>query len=164
MGELRSMIREVLAEEIQALKASMQPGAITPVVHEVVSLQSDSDLSVFVHRILDMALDPVKRQKIASGQHKFTLRAGAPHLQTISPSAMPTPAPSVAPATTAQSGPEPKVSAVRQQFSKGVLTEREIEKLPQGTRVITLDKSVRLTPLAKDELRRRNIKIERTTA
>ena len=53
---------------------------------------------------------------------------------------------------------------VRQQFSYGLLTEKDVEALPDGTRVVSVGKSVRFTPLARDELRRLNIKIERIAA
>ena len=45
---------------------------------------------------------------------------------------------------------------------RGLVTEKDIAKLPAGLTAIEAGKRVRFTPLARDELRRRGIKIERT--
>lgn len=164
MDDLRSIIREVLSEELRALKASVGGGA-TGVHREAVSLASDHDLDAFVRRIVQMAADPAKRDAILSGRHVFALSGSAATApQYIAPGfvPIPTPLPSLSPI--AQSAPTPVAGAVRQQFSKGLLTEKDVEALPHGTRVVSVAKSVRFTPLARDELRRLNIKIERMTA
>ncbi len=163
MGDLRSMIREVLAEELRALKAS--GGGAGGVHRETVPLASDHDLNAFVRRIVQVAADPSKRDAILSGRHVFSLGAqvvAAPPY--VAPSFVPTPMPLAPMPQIAQSAPLPVNGPVRQQFSNGLLTEKDVEALPDGTRVVSVGKSVRFTPLARDELRRLNIKIERIAA
>lgn len=46
-------------------------------------------------------------------------------------------------------------------FDKGMVTEKKIDSLASTVQTITLSKGARLTPLAQDRLRKRNIKIER---
>jgi hypothetical protein len=48
-------------------------------------------------------------------------------------------------------------------FEKGLISERDIAKLPAGLASVQVSKRVRFTPLAQDELRRRGVKIERTS-
>lgn len=45
---------------------------------------------------------------------------------------------------------------------RGLLSERHAERLPRGTVRVRLGRNVRMTPLARDRLRRRGIAIERT--
>ena len=44
----------------------------------------------------------------------------------------------------------------------GFFSERQVDKLPKGTARVVLGKAVKLTPLARDRLSHRRIKIERT--
>jgi hypothetical protein len=46
-------------------------------------------------------------------------------------------------------------------IERGIVSERQIEALPEGTRRLAVGKSVRFTPLARDRLRMRGIEIER---
>ena len=46
-------------------------------------------------------------------------------------------------------------------IDKILITERDIGKLDSAEKAINIWKSSRLTPLARDEIRRRGIKIER---
>ncbi|MBL4769056.1 MAG: hypothetical protein JKY94_15320, partial [Rhodobacteraceae bacterium] len=46
-------------------------------------------------------------------------------------------------------------------FERGLVSERDVASLPQDMRRVDVGKTVRFTPLARDELRRRNIKVER---
>lgn len=172
MSDLRTLIREVLAEEIHALRASMGAAAQTPVVHEPVAVSNDYDLNAFGRKMLSVADDPVKRADFLAGRLQFTLNGtpvATPH--SIPPRVALAPPPPMVTAPTPSSAPQPmpntrpaQQSGVRQAFDRGILTEKDVEKLPQETRALTLGKSVRLTPLASDELRRRNIKIERKAA
>ena len=47
-------------------------------------------------------------------------------------------------------------------IERGLLSERHAERLPRGTVRVRLGRNVRMTPLARDRLRRRGIAIERT--
>ena len=46
-------------------------------------------------------------------------------------------------------------------IERGLLSERQVDRLPRGTARVRLGPGVRLTPLARDRLRRRGISIER---
>jgi hypothetical protein len=162
MGDLRSMIREVLAEELRALKAT--GGGSANVQRETVAIASDHDLDAFARRIVQLAADPSKRDAILSGRHVFSLAAAPAPVAHYVPANYYAPPPPPPLAPIAHSAPAPAASVARQSFSKGLMTEKDVEALPDGTRVVTVGKSVRFTPLASDELRRLNIKIERTAA
>lgn len=49
-----------------------------------------------------------------------------------------------------------------EEIERGLLSERHAERLPRGTVRVRLGRNVRMTPLARDRLRRRGIAIERT--
>lgn len=148
MSDLRGLIREVLAEEL----ARMRPGeGDTRIREEVVTLRSNADLQAFVQRIVALAQDGRARTEIEAGRHVFRLAPGVG-------SAAGTPAPMAAhePAAPAPTAPPPTV-----RFERGLVSERDIAALPDEQRSIRVGRSVRFTPLARDELRRRNIRIER---
>jgi len=144
-SELRSLIREVLREEVAALKV---PGASSNLREEAVSLRTDAELAAFVARLMRMAQDGRTRSEIESGRHVFRLAdAAAPPLQAHQPRA-----------------PVPNAPPAPVRFERGLVTENEVARLPDGQRSISVSRSVRFTPLARDELHRRNIQIERTRA
>ena len=144
-AELRSMIRELLQEELAALR--LGNGQVTAVTRreEVVALQSDTDLAAFVSRIVHLAQDSNARAAIRTGQHVFRL---GPRTMAQVHAHEP---------TIARSG---EMALTR--FETGLVTEKAIANLPEGQRSISVGKAVRVTPLARDELQRRNIRIERT--
>ena len=136
--EIRLIIREVLTEELANLKR--------PTVNEErVVIASDGDLTRFVARLLDLAADAGLRREIAEGRYVFRLgnggAASAPARHSLTPAAPPS-------------------RPVR--FDSGLVTERQIERLAEGTRQISVAKAVRFTPLARDRLRSRGIVIERS--
>jgi hypothetical protein len=143
-AELRSLIRELLQEELAALKGGAA-GASAARREEVVTLATDADLAAFVGRLIRLAQDGHARAAIESGQHVFRLAGGGVPVQAFAPSA---PAPNAPPPPT--------------RFERGLVTEKAVANLPDGQRAISVGKHVRFTPLARDELRRRNIRIERT--
>lgn len=144
MSDLRSLIREVLQEELAQMRAGGPPAA-PQIREETVSLRSSADLQAFVRRVMALAQDGKARADIEAGRHVFRLGAApAAPADAFQPR---TPSPAAAPA------------AIR--FDRGLVTEREVAALPDGQRAIQVAKTVRFTPLARDELRRRGIKIER---
>jgi len=144
MSELRDLIRDVLTEELGRL------GVGTParpaVTEELVTIRNNAELAAFVHRVLAAAQDGKLRADIEAGRHVFRLADTSmpPQVHAHEPMA---PASSVS-------------QEVR--FERGLLGERDVASLPATTRTITLGKTVRITPLAKDELRRRGIAVERS--
>ncbi len=172
MSDLRHMIREILTDEIQALRASMGSALQVPVVREPVAVSSDYELNAFARHMISIADNPAQRAEFLTGRLQFTMNAGrSVASQYIPPTVAPATAPPMVTAPAPSSTPRPMPSlqpagatGVRQTFDKGILTEKDVERLPQETRALTLGQTVRLTPLANDELRRRNIKIERKAA
>ena len=142
MGDLRSIIREVLTEELAHLRSQT-----SRTVEEGVSINSNADLNQFVQRLLALSKDAATRADIENGRRVFTL-------------SMPTPATtSSSPSNVASN----QVAARAKLDNKGLITERDIAALPEGTRQITVNKSARFTPLARDEFRRRGINLERVS-
>jgi hypothetical protein len=143
---VRKMIREVLAEELRRAKAEVH-GAAAP-RHEVVSIKSDADLAEFVARLMKLASDGKTRGDIEQGRLVFRLGGQQPSSD---------PAGS-APAARLAS----PVTGGTVRLDRGVVSERKVDGLPKGTRILQIASGVKLTPLAKDRLRQRGIKIERT--
>lgn len=136
---IRTLIRDVIAEEVRHLKAKH---AAAP-AGEAVSIRSDADLAAFARRVLELAEDPKTRAAIASGRHPFHLAGGA-----ASPAAV-------------SAHPIDSHRTDSHRIDKGVVTEAVIGKLPKGTQRLVLGAGVSITPLARDKARARNISIER---
>jgi len=143
--ELRALIREVLAEELGAAPGSGAGRA--RVTEERVAIRTDADLAAFVQRLMRMAGDGRMRAEIEAGRHIFRLaEPGAPTPEPNQPT-----------------GRAPGAPPAPVRFASGLVTERDVAKLPEGLRALSVAKTVRFTPLARDDLRRRGIKIERTS-
>jgi hypothetical protein len=130
--ELRKLIREAIAHELGP-DAGRRSLAREP-REEMVSIGSDAELAAFARRLLDIADDPKIRDDIRAGHLKFKLASVANHQR----------------AEVKQVRPAPPF-----------VTERWVDALPEGTTVIAIGKRTKLTPLARDRLRSKNIKIER---
>ena len=99
---------------------------------ETVRIACDADLIAFAKRI--MKLDAADRAALEAGRLTFTLERGQ--------------------------GPAQPTAATR--IDNGLVTEKQVEALPKGTTTLYLGKAARLTPLARDRLRQRQIVIERS--
>jgi hypothetical protein len=143
MEDLRSLIRDMLSEEL----ARIRPGlpAVTPhVTEEMVTIRSSADLNAFAQKLLTTAKDGRAYVNIIEGHHRFRLsHEGPAPIMAHQP---------MVPATNA---------VAPAHFSSGTVSERDITSLPKGTRSVRAAKTVRFTPLARDEMRRRDIKVER---
>ncbi len=140
MSELRDEIRAILREEIAALTGGAQGNTPTS---EQVRVRSSADLTRFAQDLLARAQDPAFAAGVTQGTHRFELVRHVPDGAPIVAS----------PAT-------PKPNAL----TKTLVTERDIGALSNGTQVLSIGKTARLTPLARDEARRRGIRIERSEA
>ena len=147
--EIRAMVREVLQEELQGLRGEGGAHADTSprpqVREEAVSLTNDAELNAFVHRILELARDGKSVREIAAGRWRFRLHANG--------GAATAPRPPAAPGS-----PPTPASVV---FDRGLVSERQVAQVPAGS-AIQVGKRVRFTPLARDEIRRKGIQVERT--
>ena len=147
--DIAALVREVLAEEVARLrveKGARATGTGT-VREERVRIGSDADLGDFAARVLAMAEDGEVRRALAAGRIVFRLDAAAPESGGR-------PAPTGSSARTAGSGSTEVLEG-------GLLSERRAERLPPGTTRVRLGRNVKMTPLARDRLRRRGIVIER---
>ena len=154
------LIREVLAEELARLQAGVR--------EERVRIADDADLAAFARRMLAVADDRAARDALENGRLVFRLDAGAEDTvsgasgrsagsdrvrggrEAAALAGLPPPAASV-----------PGAGGHAEVIAHGLLSERRVDRLPRGTARIRLGRSVRLTPLARDRLRRRGIAIER---
>lgn len=142
--ELRGVIRELLAEELAKVRAEMGGKPANPGVREeAVTIASDRDLQTFVKHLMALAQDPKARAEIEAGRHRFRLGGETQSHAPAAPS---------------------QVGGTTPHFDRGVVTERDVGKLPPGLTTVRVSKRVRFTPLAKDELRRRGVTIERTSS
>lgn len=160
MSELRSLIRQILAEEIAALRSEDLGG---PQV-ERVRAGSEAELTDFALSVLARGQDAGFAAALREGRIRFV-----PEAPAVAPPAaayVPHPVP-----------PRPQPAAATQpmmlvttlparvpELPKGLITERDIAAIAEGETRLRVGKSARLTPLAGDEARRRGIRIERTLA
>ena len=144
MENLRYLIREVLKEELDNLKEKTKT-INSPVKEEEVRIQSSLDLNNFAKRIIKMSQDPKINSELRTGKHIFRL---SNHDQQ--------------PLVEAH---QPISKMFRNDhnitFEEGIITLRDVETLTKNTKVVTVSNSTQCTPLALDEMKRRNIKIER---
>ena len=145
MSDLRAIIREMLEAELAGMKSSTDTVDIR---QEVVSISTDEQLSKFVRHIIKLSQDPQIKNQLLEGRYIFKLDPPDAAIQTV---AEPQQEALVAPAQTMT-------------IESGLITEKDVNKLPAGLELICVSDSVRFTPLASDELRRRRIKIERRTS
>ncbi len=152
MSALRDEIRNILREEIAALRSEIAP-ARAP---EAVQISGSADLDRFARDLLMRAQsDPEFAAAVTSGAQRFELSGG-----------MPAPANTYAPRPVVHHTPAqhstaqpPRTKAA--ELTKTLVTERDIDALDSSAKVLRVPKQCRLTPLANDEARRRGIKIER---
>lgn len=140
MSALRDEIRAILREEVAALTVGSQSEVPTS---EVARINSNADLTRFAQDLLSRAQDPAFTARVAQGRHRFELEQHRPIGVPI-----------------ASTPTKTKLNAL----TKTLVTERDIEALSNGTQVLSIGKTSRLTPLARDEARRRGIRIERSEA
>ncbi|WP_395542861.1 hypothetical protein [Neotabrizicola sp. sgz301269] len=151
MNDVRALVRELLAEEIAAIRAELL--GVSPV--ERVRVASGTDLMRFAQSVLARAQDPGFAAALRDGRLRFELE-GQPH----APLPVAAPAPAAVPPTVLVTTVPTAVPELR----KGLITERDIAAVADGETRLRITKSARLTPLASDEARRRGIRIERTLA
>lgn len=153
MGDLRALIKEILAEELASLRAEMAGDSTV----ERVSVATPSELNRFALSVLDRASDPQFVSALRNGHLQFEPVRNVGMPERVEP-ALP-PAAARQPYTLTTTAP-PKVP----ELAKHLITERDIAAIPSGETRLRITKTSRLTPLANDEARRRGIRIERTIA
>ena len=107
----------------------------------IVSIRTDEDLMKFVKKILNIVKETDGFSNIENGDIIFHLDVpSSANLNSRSYTSHPT----------------------SNKIEDGLITEYDIAKLDENITVLQVLKNAKLTPLAKDELRKKGIKMERT--
>ena len=155
-----ALIREVLAEELARLRAAVR--------EERVRIGDDADLAAFARRVLAITDDRAAREALENGELVFRLdssagsaRAGAGPHGTGGGRVRRGREGAVFTASSASAESAHGAAGNTEVIGRGLLSERHVDRLPRGTARVWLGRDVKLTPLARDRLRRRGIVIER---
>lgn len=154
MADLRALIRELLSEEIAALRAEMH-GAVQ---EEHVRAGSPAELTEFALSVLRRASDPAFAAALREGRLRF-VPAPAP---VVSQASVPITRQATVPVQAAPTMLVTTVPAPVPELMKPLITERDIAAVAEGQTRLRVGRQSRLTPLAGDEARRRGIRIERS--
>ena len=148
---VRSLIREVLAEELARLRktggiaAGKQEQAVEP-AGEPVRITTNAELQAFACHVAKLCANRQMRDRIIRGEHVFRLNNSGHQTSGGQPE---------------QSMRDASPGAGIIEITGGFLSERKAANLPGGTRIVRLGPEVRFTPLARDKLRQRKIVVER---
>ncbi len=138
MSELKDEIRNVLRQELMLIQQELK--SIKPRV-EHVNINSSDELMDFVRELLNRAEERNFVDQIKEGGLRFEISEKV---------------------KTGNLKSDPNLNVRKQaSISKMLITERDIGNLKASEKTISIWKSSRLTPLARDEIRRRGISIER---
>ncbi len=143
--DLRRTIRSLLIEELDKHGITSSQAKTSRDREELVLVRTDEDLCRLVNRILRLAKDARARADIESGRHTFRLE-GTPR--------------SLDGRHRLDSRTSDAVTGESINFDRGLVTEKDILKMPDYIKTVNLGKSAMLTPLASDAIRRAGIKIE----
>jgi len=142
---LRSLVREALRDALGGASGASEiakalAGNSTPIqkpaqVVELVSLSTDSDVSSFVHRILDLAADGKTLSALRQGELVFQLTEQAKTSGAATPG------------TT--------------RIEKGAVTESTIRKAAESGSTVIVGRKVVVTSLARDKARDLGVTIVR---
>jgi phosphohistidine swiveling domain-containing protein len=139
--EIRKIIRELLVEEIASINKESVSLDQKTTREVIVSIRTDEDLMKFVKKILNIVKETDGFSNIENGDIIFHLEVpSSANLNSRSCTSHPT----------------------SNKIEDGLITEYDIAKLDGNITVLQVLKNAKLTPLAKDELRKKGIKMERT--
>ena len=146
MEDLRSLVRELLSEELNKVNKK-NSDSINDLREEKVVIDNSKHLNSFVRRILDLSKDRKIVTEIMEGKYIFKLSNDHQRFTN-----------------TSDIGNTINNSARSINFLKGLITERDIMSVGENVSTITVGKFVRITPLAMDEIKKRSMKIERKSS
>lgn len=139
MSDLKDEIRNVLRQELMLIQQELK--SIKPRV-ERVNIHSSDQLMDFVRELLDRAEERNFVDQIKEGALRFEISDKINKTDNLKS--------------------DPNLDIRKQAtINKMLITERDIGDLKASEKTISIWKSSRLTPLARDEIRRRGISIER---
>lgn len=145
MSALRDEIRAILREELSAVLAEHACGAV-----QQVRVDCSDDLNVFAKDLVERMSEPGFAEQVRSGGIRFQLE------RSVMPISQPQPvsAPLIPARITTSSQSAAPV------MDKKLITETDLVNVVPG--ILRVPHDARLTPLAKDEARRKGVRIERT--
>ena len=146
MEDLRSLVRELLSEELNKVNKK-NSDSINDLREQKVVIDNYKHLNSFVSRILDLSKDRKIVTEIMEGKYIFKLSNDHQRFTN-----------------TSDISNTINNSAGSINFLKGLITERDIMSVGENVSTITIGKFVRITPLAMDEIKKRSIKIERKSS
>ena len=132
-ADIRSLIREVISEVLPQLGVPIQP-------HPVI-ITNDQQLNDFVERVTTMLDDPITGPMLRAGRLRFRLD------ETTTPPATPSHI------------PDNSTNVIT--IEKGVLTERTVARAITEGAELALGRTVVITPLARERLRKSAITVVR---
>ena len=136
MEDLRSLVRELLSEELNKVNKK-NSDSINDLREEKVVIDNSKHLNSFVRRILDLSKDRKIVTEIMEGKYIFKLSNDHQRFTN-----------------TSDIGNTINNSAGSINFLKGLITERDIMSVGENVSTITIGKFVRITPLAMDEIKK----------
>jgi hypothetical protein len=140
MSALREEIRTILREEL----ASVIEARMLPDIQRI-KIENSHDLNAFARLILEKMSNPKFAEQLNSGQVMFELDDQATTYRKMH----------TIPASVAK----PTQKSVPT-INKNLITEADIANVSAGN--VLVPRSARITPLAKDEAKRKGVRIERT--
>ena len=155
---IAELIREVLAEELARLRPDVR--------EERVRVADDADLTAFARRVLAMADDRAARDAFENGALVFRLDnapgcSGGAASGTDTGRAAGGRGSSALGAPSSRNAADGGVAGDTVVVESGLVSERLVDRLPPGTTGLRFGRRARMTPLARDRLRRRGIVVER---
>lgn len=144
MSAIRDEIRAILREELTALLSEHAGPQV-----ETVQIENSNDLNAFARYLVEQLSIPGYADKVQSGELRFVLEQPVPMAR-----------PRAIPATPALVGASPTPTAPL--LDKKLITEADLAAFGSGP--LQVPAQARVTPLAKDEARRKGIRIERIDA
>ena len=144
MSAIRDEIRAILREELSALLSEHSGPQV-----EAVKIETSEELNAFARHLVRQMSAPDFADKVQSGQVRFALEKSVP--VTLA---------RAIPATPTLVGAVPKIKPPM--LDKRLITEADLAAFGPGP--LLVPPQARVTPLAKDEARRKGIRIERVEA
>lgn len=139
MSALRDEIRAILREELAAVMVEASGLSV-----KTVRIETSDDLNAFARDLIDQMSNPRFAGKVKSGEVRFVLERAPAHVP-------------VTPAIPAKHHTPPHQVPL---LNKSLITEADLSDAKPG--LLRVPQHARLTPLAKDEARRKGVRIERT--
>ncbi|MCY4153365.1 MAG: hypothetical protein OXE94_14180 [Aestuariivita sp.] len=141
MSAIREEVRAILREELAEIFADQDA-----IEMRNVTVESTDDLNAFVADLLNQVTEPQFVEKFQRGKLKFVLERNMTTRQD----------PAIPATTMLGALPNSVESPI---LEKNLITERDV--LAVATKNLRISSTARITPLARDEARRRGIRIER---